>query len=91
MRERIRARIKQLQAELDTGNRRLQELELEQARLREVMLRITGAKQVLEELLDSDAAESNGAPSSSESSAGDDDQMPAAGLVEPESTVSAIE
>lgn len=64
MRERIQARISELQSELDTGQRRLQELEVEQGRLREVMLRITGAKQVLEELLAADAAESNGAVSS---------------------------
>ncbi|HUA45474.1 MAG TPA: hypothetical protein VMA77_09625 [Solirubrobacteraceae bacterium] len=71
MRQRIQLRLEELQAELNAGNRRLQELDAEQTQLREVMLRISGAMQVLGELLDSDtrvdaaaqpgaAAESNG-------------------------------
>ncbi|MGZ6613096.1 MAG: hypothetical protein ACXVFQ_01525 [Solirubrobacteraceae bacterium] len=64
MRHRAEARISELQHELDAGNRRLQELELEQARLREVMLRITGALQVLRELLNEEAAATNGTAAS---------------------------
>ena len=60
MRERIQDRINELQAELDTGSQRMQELEREQTQLREVMLRISGALQVLHELLESDGGQ-NGA------------------------------
>ena len=45
-------RLEELQTEWNAGSRRLQELEREQAQLREVMLRISGAMQVLRELLD---------------------------------------
>lgn len=69
MRERIQTRISELQTELETGTRRMQELELEQTRLREVMLRITGAMQVLQELLDADVGSANGAAPSSNGAA----------------------
>ena len=41
--------------EFRTGEARLRELELETARLRETLLRISGATQVLQELLDAGA------------------------------------
>jgi prefoldin subunit 5 len=55
MREQMRKRLEELQSELTAGSQRLQELEREQAQLHEVMLRISGAKQVLQELLAGDA------------------------------------
>ena len=51
MRDEAEARLKELRTELETGQARLHELELEAARLREVLLRISGATQVLQELL----------------------------------------
>ena len=62
MRERVEARLQELRAEFDTGQARLRELELEETRLREVLLRISGAIQALQEVLDEPkAAPENGA------------------------------
>jgi predicted nuclease with TOPRIM domain len=51
MREQLQARLKVLQKEFETGQARLRELDLQQAVLRETLFRISGAIQVLEELL----------------------------------------
>ena len=51
MREQLQARLEALKTELVTGTAKLRELELQQLRLREVLLRVRGAVQVLEELL----------------------------------------
>jgi hypothetical protein len=51
MREQLQARLDVLKAELATGQIKLRELELQQLRLREVLLRLRGGIQVLEELL----------------------------------------
>ena len=51
MRDRLQARLGELKKEFATGQARLQELERQQMHLREMMLRISGAIQVLEELL----------------------------------------
>jgi hypothetical protein len=59
MRERLEERLKALRAEFESGQHMLEDLEARQAKLRETMLRISGAIQVLEELL---AAESTKAP-----------------------------
>lgn len=50
MREKIEARLTELRAELATGERLLAELDEKRERLRESMLRIAGAIQVLEEI-----------------------------------------
>jgi len=55
MREQLQARIEVLNNEFETGQARLRELERQESVLRETMLRISGAIQVLQELL----AESN--------------------------------
>jgi predicted nuclease with TOPRIM domain len=47
----IEARLAELNAELEKGQARLRELEIETAQVQEVVLRILGAKQVLEEVL----------------------------------------
>jgi hypothetical protein len=51
MREQVQARLQALKAEWVTGQTKLRELELQQLRLREVLLRVRGAIQVLEEVL----------------------------------------
>jgi len=62
MRDRLHTRLGELKKEFTTGHARLQELEKQQVYLRETMLRISGAIQVLEELLaDGGPVEQNGA------------------------------
>lgn len=49
-REQARARLSELQREYEVGQRRLQEVMAQEVTLRETLLRISGAIQVLEEL-----------------------------------------
>ena len=51
MREQLQARLEELKREFELGQRRLQEVEAQAAALRETLLRISGAVQVLEEAL----------------------------------------
>jgi predicted nuclease with TOPRIM domain len=51
MREQLRTRLTELQQEFEGGQSKLQGLELEVVRLREALLRISGAIQILQELL----------------------------------------
>jgi chromosome segregation ATPase len=51
MREQLEQRLKALKAELETGEKMLTELDAKRANLRETLLRISGAIQVLEEEL----------------------------------------
>jgi hypothetical protein len=51
MREQLQARLAQLKAEYESGQHLLAELEQKQRTLRDTMLRISGAIQVLEEEL----------------------------------------
>jgi hypothetical protein len=55
MREQLQARLATLKEEYLTGQGQLRELGQQEAALRETMLRISGAIQVLEELLASNA------------------------------------
>jgi predicted nuclease with TOPRIM domain len=61
MRESLELRLKELRQEFESGERRLSEVAAEHARLKETLLRIAGAIQVLEEELDK-AAEPVSAP-----------------------------
>ncbi len=64
MRDRLQIRLGELKKEFATGQIHLQELDKQQIHLRETMLRISGAIQVLEELLaDEPSFEENGAHS----------------------------
>ena len=51
MREQLQQRLEELKKEFETGQARLHELEMQEAHLRETLLRISGAIQVLEESL----------------------------------------
>ena len=60
--DKLKARLEQLQEEFDAGQTMLREAEARQRQLTETLLRISGAMQVLRELLGEDAAETNGGP-----------------------------
>jgi predicted nuclease with TOPRIM domain len=52
MQEELQRKLDELKKEYEVGQNRLRELETEQAYVRETMLRISGAIQVLQELID---------------------------------------
>lgn len=56
MKQQLEQRLKELKAEFESGQKMLADLESKQANLRDTLLRISGAIQVLEEVL----AEENG-------------------------------
>ena len=56
MQEQLQARLDELKREFEAGQTRLNELEMQESRLRETLLRISGAIQVLEEMLASTQA-----------------------------------
>ena len=58
----MQQRLQELRAELEKGRQRLQALEREQREVRETMLRISGAIQVLEELSAELAGQQHGSP-----------------------------
>jgi predicted nuclease with TOPRIM domain len=62
LREQLQQRLEELKKEFETGQARLREVEMQEARLRETLLRISGAIQVLEEALaaESDAGADDG-------------------------------
>ena len=51
MQDQLRSRLSELKAEFDKGQQQLQEAEAQAASLRQMLLRISGAIQVLEEEL----------------------------------------
>ncbi len=55
MHQQIQNRIDSLRKEMEVGQQRMHDLELQVAQLRDTMLRISGAIQVLEELQAEDA------------------------------------
>ncbi|MDZ8263319.1 hypothetical protein [Nostoc sp. ChiQUE01b] len=58
MKKQLEQRLKSLKTEFESGKQAMQELETKQANLRDTLLRISGAIQVLEEEL-AEAEESN--------------------------------
>lgn len=62
MRERLEERLVELRAELAAGEQLMAELEARQVHLRSAMLRISGAIQVLEEVLEPDGPPRSPAP-----------------------------
>lgn len=57
MREQLQHRLAELKKDFMTGQARLQELESQQALMRETLLRISGAIQVIEEMLNDERTE----------------------------------
>jgi predicted nuclease with TOPRIM domain len=57
VKEQMQQRLETLKNEFEIGQTRLNELETQQATLRETLLRISGAIQVLEELIATEDAE----------------------------------
>jgi len=51
MKEQLQRRLEELKSEFESGQKMLADLEAKQVNLRETLLRISGAIQVLEELL----------------------------------------
>ena len=63
MREQLQARLEELKQEFESGQQRLAEFENQAAQLRQTLLRISGAIQVLEEELSRDeGGAGDGAP-----------------------------
>jgi predicted nuclease with TOPRIM domain len=62
MRERLEARVGRLRQELEAGQARLRELEVEQAFLRERLLMLKGAIQALDQLGEELRMEPDGQP-----------------------------
>jgi predicted nuclease with TOPRIM domain len=62
MRTKLQQRLQSLKSEFEAGQKMLAELETKQANLRETLLRISGAIQVLEEVLN-EIPEDNGGSS----------------------------
>ena len=58
----MQQRLQELRAELEKGRQRMQELEREQRDVRDTMLRISGAIQVLEEMAEELARAQHGSP-----------------------------
>lgn len=54
MQEQLQRRLEELKKEYEAGQARLRELETETGYVRETMLRISGAIQVIQELLEKD-------------------------------------
>ncbi len=78
MREQLEARLTELEQEYQIGEQRLRDVDLQQARLRETLLRISGAIQVLHELLESPGGMSGSEPLETETASRNGHERPAA-------------
>jgi hypothetical protein len=65
MREQLQNRLAELKKDFAEGQARLQELESQQAMIRDTLLRISGAIQVIEEMLSASQTETTGDASAS--------------------------
>ena len=79
MQAQVQQRLEELRSELEAGQRMLAELDARRAELQQTLLRIGGAVQVLEELLD--GQEGPGAAPGPPEGAQADDPAPANGRV----------
>ena len=78
MREQLEARLTELEQEFQVGEQQLRDVDLQQARLRETLLRISGAIQVLHELLESPGGMSGSEPLETEMESSNGRERPAA-------------
>lgn len=62
MRDQIEARLAELEAEIEIGERRWREADIEQTRLRETLIRMSGAAQILRELLEAQQVNTDSIP-----------------------------
>lgn len=60
MKQKIKQRLQSLKAEFEAGQKLLADYETKQLSLRETLLRISGAIQVLEEVITEENSEANG-------------------------------
>jgi len=72
MQSQVQSRLDALRKEWEAGQQRMQELERHVAQLRDTMLRISGAIQILEELQSAVAEEANGVLASADAGSGAD-------------------
>lgn len=68
MKDQLTQRLQQLKSEFEAGQKMLADLEQKKANLEQTLLRISGAIQVLEELLESEDAPQDGTESEAGSS-----------------------
>ena len=66
MREQAKLRLEELKKEFETGQSQLQELDRQQTRLRETLLRISGAIQILEEMLANENSQTQDHPANNQ-------------------------
>lgn len=66
MKQQLETRLAELQTEFEKGQKRLQELETEAAGIRDTLLRISGAVQVLQEELERFGQQNNGVSTQTE-------------------------
>ena len=59
MKEKLELRVKELKAEFETGQKQLVELEAKEVNLRNTLIRISGAIQVLDEVLSKESGNDN--------------------------------
>lgn len=64
MKDQLQRRLEDLKKEYETGQARLRELESETAYIRETMLRISGAIQVIQEMLEQETPQADAARAS---------------------------
>lgn len=65
MKEKLEQRLTELKVEFESGQKMLADLETQQANLKTTLLRISGAIQVLEEMLQAEAPDNGVTPSAS--------------------------
>ena len=82
MREQLEARLAELEQEFLVGERRLREIDAQQALLRETLLRMSGAIQVLKELLEPSEAVGDAQPPQAAAASGNGREHAAASLAE---------
>ena len=76
MREQLQARLAELEQEFEIGEQQLRDIDLQQARLREALLRISGAIQVLREIIESPTGPNDSEPPETETASRNGHEQP---------------